>query len=116
MHPVSANSIAPPLVKNGAHKTNDREPTRLVNKHMSDLWKISTPEGHNISEPFRPEEFAAVLRCLKPGKSPGLDSIFPEFILHRVGSQILVLRLPQFLYASTQNSKDLEKSTSSCDP
>jgi len=82
MHPVSANSIAPPLVKNGAHKTNDREPTRLVNKHMSDLWKISTPEGHNISEPFRPEEFAAVLRCLKPGKSPGLDSIFPEFILH----------------------------------
>ena len=27
-------------------------------------------------------EFAAVLRRLKPGTSPGLDSIFPEFILH----------------------------------
>ena len=34
----------------------------------------------------------------------------------RVGSQMLVLRLPQFLHAPTQNSKDLEKSTSSCYP
>jgi len=62
--------------------TQDRESTRLVNKQRSDLWKIPTPEGHSISEPFRPEEFAAALRHLKPGKSPGLDSIFPEFILH----------------------------------
>jgi len=30
---------------------------------------------------FGPEEFAAALRRLKPGKSPGLDSIFLEFIL-----------------------------------
>jgi len=34
----------------------------------------------------------------------------------QVGSQILVPRLPQFLHAPTQNSKDLEKSTSSCNP
>ena len=80
--PVLANSIASQLVKNGAHKTSDHETTRLVNKQLSDLWKIPTPEGHSISEPFRPEEFAAALRCLKPGKSPGLDSIFQEFILH----------------------------------
>jgi len=80
--PLSANSIASQLVKNGAHKTSDREPTRLVNKELSDLWKIPTPEGYSISEPFRPGEFAAALRRLKPGKSPGLDSIFPEFILH----------------------------------
>jgi len=80
--PVLANSITSQLVKNGAHKTSDREPTRLVNKQLSNLWKIPTPEGHSISEPFRLEEFAAALRCLKPGKSPGLDSIFPEFILH----------------------------------
>jgi len=33
----------------------------------------------------------------------------------QVGSQILVLRLPQLLHAPTQNSKDLAKSTSSCD-
>jgi len=69
-------------VKNGAHKTSDRETTRLVNKQLSDLWKIPSREGHSISEPFRPEKFAAALRRLKPGKSPGLDSIFPEFILH----------------------------------
>jgi len=35
---------------------------------------------------------------------------------HWIGSQILVLRLPQFLHPPTQNSKDLEKSTSSCNP
>ena len=80
--PVSANSIASQLIKNGAHKTGDSEPTRLINKQLSDLWKIPTPEDHSISEPFRPEELAAALRRLKPGKPPGLDSIFPEFILH----------------------------------
>jgi len=80
--PDSPNSIASQLVKNGAHRAGDRESTRLVNKELSDLWKIPTPEGRSISEPFRPEELAAGLRRLKPGKSPGLDSIFPEFILH----------------------------------
>ena len=45
----SANSIASQLVKNGAHKTGDREPTRLVNKELSDLWKIPTPEGSGDS-------------------------------------------------------------------
>ena len=82
MCPVSTNCIASQLVKNGAHKTSDCEPTRLVNKQLSDLWKIPTPELHSTSEPFRPEEFAAALRRLKPGKYPGLDSIFKEFILH----------------------------------
>jgi len=43
--PVSANSIASQLVKNGARKTRDRKYTRLVNKELSDLWKIATPEG-----------------------------------------------------------------------
>jgi len=69
-------------VKNGAHRTGFRESTRLVNKQLSDLWNIPTPEGRDISESFGPEELAAALRCPKPGKSPGLDSIFPEFILH----------------------------------
>jgi len=65
------------------HRLATREEwDRLVNKQLSDLWKIPTPEGHSISAPFRPEEFAAALRRLKPGKSPGLDFIFPEFILH----------------------------------
>ena len=68
--PVSANSITSQLVKDGAH-----EPTRLVNKELSDLWKI---EGQSISESFRPEELAAALRRLKPGNFLGLDSIFPD--------------------------------------
>jgi len=84
--PVSANSIASQLVKNGAYRTGYRESTRLVNKQLSDLWKIPTSEDHSISEPFRSEELAAALRRLKPGKSPGLDSIFPEFILHAVSA------------------------------
>jgi len=49
---------------------------------LSDLWKIPTPEGHSIFDSFKPEALAAALRRLKPGRSPGLDSIFPEFILH----------------------------------
>jgi len=57
------------LVKNGAHKTGDRKSTRIVNKELSNLWKIPTPEGHSISEPFGPEELAA-LRRLKPAKPP----------------------------------------------
>ena len=69
-------------LRNGAHRTGASQPNRLVNKELSDIWKIPTPEGHSISDPFRPEEFAAAFRRLKPGKSPGLDSIFPEFILH----------------------------------
>ena len=79
--PISPNSIVLQLVKNG-HTGPGHEATRLVNKQLSDLWKIPTPEGHDISEPFRPEELAAALRHLKPGKSPRLDSIFPKFALH----------------------------------
>ena len=69
-------------LKNEAHRTGDSESIRLVNKELSDIWKIPTPEGHSISEPFRPEELAAALRRLKPGRTPGLDSIFPELLLH----------------------------------
>ena len=104
--PVSANSIASQLVKNGVHRTGGRESTRLVNKQLSDLWKIPTSEGHSISEPFRPEELAAVLRRLKPRKCPGLDSIFPEFKLHTgsalkswfcdfLGSSMCQLKIPR---------------------
>jgi len=47
---VSAKSIASQLVKNGTHRTGDRESIRFVNKQLSDLWKIPTPEGHNTSK------------------------------------------------------------------
>ena len=52
VRPISANSITSQLMKNGAHKTSDRKPTRLVNKELSDLWNIPAPEGHSISEPL----------------------------------------------------------------
>ena len=45
--PASANAITSQLVKNSAYRTGDRESTRLVNKQLSDLWKIPTPEGRS---------------------------------------------------------------------
>ena len=69
------------LVKYRAHKTRNRESTRLGNK-VSDLWKVPKTEGNSISSPFMPGEFAFSLIHLELGKSPRLDSIFPEFILH----------------------------------
>ena len=68
--------------KNRAHRTGGHESTRLINKQLSNLWKIPIPKGHSISEPLRLEEFATALKFLKPENSSGLDSIFPEFILH----------------------------------
>jgi len=95
----------------------NHEYTRLVYKEVSDLWKVPTSEGDSILSPFTPEELANTLKHLKSGKSPSLDSIFPEFILHTGSSlEILVVRFLHFLHAPTQNSKDLEKSTNSCDP
>jgi len=60
---------------------------QAVHKWVPDVWKVPTPEVQSISEPLRPEEFAAALRRLKPGKFPGLDSIFPEFLL-KAGSAL----------------------------
>ena len=103
-------------MKNGAHKTGSCESTRLVNKQLSDLWKIPTPTGHSISEPFVLEEFAAAIRRLKPRKSPGLDSIFPKFILH-VGSA-LKSWFCDFLNSRLHQLENPEmcKSTSNCGP
>jgi len=60
---------------------------------LGKLHRLATREergtqdrGSRVSEPFRSEELAAALRRLKPGKSPALDSIFPEFILHVVSA------------------------------
>jgi len=88
-------------MKNGAHKTGSCESTKLINKELSDLWEFRTPKENSISCPFRPEDLAATLRCLKPGKPPGLDSIIPEFILH-AGLALKVLRFPQFPLRSRQ--------------
>jgi len=63
-------------------RTGRRESTRLVNKNLSNFWKILRPQGYSIFNLFRPEDLAVALRRLRPGKCRSLDSIFPEFILH----------------------------------
>jgi len=42
---VSANSIASQLVKNRTHMTGGREST-MLNKELSNLWKVPTPNEH----------------------------------------------------------------------
>jgi len=75
---------------------------------------MPTPEGHSISEPFRPEELADCPQMPEVRKVSGIGFHLPRVHTpRRVGSQILVLRLPQFIHAPTLNSTDLEKS---CDP
>jgi len=58
----------------------------LAHKHSAirtfGWFQVPTPEGNSISDPFRPEGYVAALRRLRPGKSPGLVSIFREFIFH----------------------------------
>jgi len=95
--------------------TQDQEPNRPIHKQLSDLWKVLKPEGISISGPFRAEEFAAALRCLKPEKIPELDSFFPEFIaLDRLASfGFAFSSLPAF---ANSNPQDLEKTTKSYDP
>ena len=84
LSPVTGHSKLHHLATREERGIQDRgsESTRLVNEDLSDQWKIPTPEGHSISEPFRPEELATALRRLKSGKSPRLDSIFQKFTLH----------------------------------
>jgi len=59
----------------------DRESTRFINKELSDLWKVATPDGDSISGRFTPEELANALNHVKPGKPPGLNYIFLAFTL-----------------------------------
>ena len=101
--PVQANSIASQLMKNGAHWIGGRESTRRINKELSNLEKVATPESHSISYLFRSEEFATTLRRLKPGKSPGLASIFPEFIQH--AESALKSRICDFLTSCMRQLK-----------
>ena len=62
--------------------SGNRESTKLISKQLSDLWKVPIPEGNRIPGPFTSKELANALKHQEQGKSPGLDSIFPEFILH----------------------------------
>ena len=80
--PVSADAIASQLVRNGKYEAVDRKSSRLVSQEVSDLWRAITSDAVNISDNFSKREFAAALQHLKPGKTPGPDSICLELILH----------------------------------
>jgi len=60
-------------VKNRAHESEAASPPSLSTRSC---LTYGTPEGNSISGPFTPEELAVTLGHLKPGKSPGMDSIF----------------------------------------
>ena len=116
--PVLANSIASQLVKNGARKTESRESTRLVNKELSNLWKVPTPEGKVSLALSGQRNYSSCCPQLPETKKVcGSGFYLPGVYTQcQVGSQILILRFSSLLHAPTQNSKDLEKSTNSCDP
>jgi len=67
--PITANSIALQFVKNGTYKTKDRESDRLVNKEVSDLWRIPTPENKCISGEFTSENLPLLSSNQNQGKS-----------------------------------------------
>jgi len=114
--PVLANSIASQLVKNGSHRTGIASlpgwstrscPTYGRSQHLRVTVSLNPLGGGACCCPQTPEA----------RKVSGIRLHLPGVLTpRRVGPQISVLRLPQFLHAPTQNSKDLEKSTNSCDP
>ena len=80
--PVLADAIASQLVRNRKYEAVNGKSSRLVYQEVSDLWRATTPVAVNISDNFSQREFFAALQHLKPGKTPGPDSICPELILH----------------------------------
>ena len=86
------------------------------NKELSDQWKIPTPEVTVTLNPLGRRSLLLPSDAWRQ-ESPGIGFHLPWVHIPRwVGSQNLVLRFPQFLHAPTQNSKNLEKNTNSCDP
>ena len=77
---VSTNAITYQLVKNGKYEAADCKSSQLVFQEVSDLWRAT--DAVNISDIFSQREFTASLQHLKPGKTPGPDSICSELILH----------------------------------
>jgi len=72
---------------------------------------------YSISGTFTPEQLANALTQLIARKISGTRVYFPGvYTPCRISSQILVMRFLHFMHMPTQNSLDLDNSTSSCDP
>jgi len=73
-----ASSLISQLVNNRVQKTRDYKSARLVNKEVSALLKVSTPEDVCISGPFMPGLLATFLYHIELGKPVKMDCIFPD--------------------------------------
>ena len=80
--PVSSDAIASQLIRNGKYEAVDRKSSRLVFQEVSNFWRATTPDAVNIYDNFSQREFTVALQHLKPGKTPGPDSICSELINH----------------------------------
>ena len=97
--PISENSIASQVVRNGIFPVRDSEFAQLVASEVSDLWRVLALDSQEFSSDFTVEELMSALQYLKPGKAAGLNSICPELIFH-AGSEIQVTLLTQVIKES----------------
>jgi len=113
---VASLSCSPLVTDLGAQ---DREPRVHQAHKQGAVWLMEGPNawGKQYLWPLR-----ARGACCRPQAPKARKVSWSRIFLtgvytpRRVGSQMLVLRFLHFLHASTQNSKDLERSTNSCDP
>ena len=103
------------MVRNGRYEAVDRKSFRFVSQGVSYLRRATTPNLVNISDAFSKKEFSSALPQLKPGKAPGLDSIFPDFILIHAGDALksCLRDVHSSCLRRLKNSQDLEKSACS---
>ena len=71
----------PARCENGRNATVNREFTREVNKELKEKLQGASVDFDLCSD-FTVDEMQQALRSLKSGKSPGPDSIHPEFMMH----------------------------------
>ena len=80
--PITANSIATTLVRNGRFPNADKTFARQTTSNVYKLRRAPSVDS-NLSGELSPEEMKTALKHLKSGKSPGLDNIHPEFLLNQ---------------------------------
>ena len=71
------------------------------------LWAPAT-NPVNVSGDLIFKEFTGALQHLKPGKVSGLNSLYPELIIH-IGTALKSWLRGFILLAPTQNSNEMEK-------
>ena len=114
--PITANSIATTLVRNGRFPNAGMTFARQTNSNVHKLRRAPSVDS-NLSGELSPEEMKTALKHLKSGKSPGLDNnpsgVPPKPRSKGYGMDAsLLLVVPPLL----QISKDLATLQSDCHP